>query len=252
MNARSFALLVVCPAVCLACPTVAHAQGITGSATADADDPTLRSVPAQRRAGLVFGAAGGVGFAGASGYPNSERLKNDPDYYSESPLLVGWSTSYFLMGALTDYLSFGPTLNIATFDTEKWKSTGWALGFRGELFPLLKVVPALGDLALYGQLGFGTTELRAKGPYPSAEGSQSFASIGLHHEWRLGRLLGGHGAAGPYVEYSAIRSPSAERHWMTIGLRLAFYGSKVEADAVKRSDARARAKTTDGGASVSD
>src|SRR5262245_43328219 len=87
-------------------------------------DPSQRPITLERRNGVVLGASAGLGFAGASGFPNDQKLQNDPAFYSESPLLVGWSTSWFLMGALTDYLSFGPMLTIATFESEKWKSTG--------------------------------------------------------------------------------------------------------------------------------
>lgn len=205
------------------------------TARPEENDPTLRPVGAERRKGVVIGASLGAAFAGASGYPNNARLINDPDYYSESPLLVGWSTSYFLLGALTDYLSFGPLLNIATFESDKWKSTGWGLGFRGEVFPLVGIAKKvhldwLADTAAYAQVGFGTTELRAKGPYPTADGSQSFLGLGIHHEVRLARLLGGHAAAGPHIEYDAIRADSAERHWLTVGLRLAWYGGTVALD----------------------
>ncbi len=200
------------------------------ASAAESDDPVNAPIEHERRSGLVLGASGGIAFAGASGYPNSARLLDNPDYYSSSPMLVGWSTSYFLMGALTDYLSFGPSLTIATMESDAWKSTGWGLGFRGEVFPLIKVVPALADLAVYGQAGVGTAELRAKGPYPTSDGSQTFFGAGLHHEWRLGRLLGGHGAAGPYVEYDAIRAQSTERHWLTAGLRVVWYGGSVKLD----------------------
>ncbi|MBX3220750.1 MAG: hypothetical protein KF795_09540 [Labilithrix sp.] len=206
----------------------ARAELETGKTGADAS--TQRDVKPERRNGLTLGASGGIAFAGASGYPNSARFFGNPDFYSSSPLLVGWSSSYFLMGAFNDYVSFGPMVTIATFESEQWKSTGWGAGFRGEVFPLVKLVPALADAAIYGQLGFGITELRAKGPYPSADGSQSFLGIGIHHEWRLARLLGGHAALGPYVEYNAIRAPSAERHWATTGLRVVWYGSGVALD----------------------
>lgn len=207
----------------------ARAQSETGK-PAGAEDPTLRPVKAERRSGLTLGASGGIALAGASGYPNNARMIDDPAFYSSSPLLVGWSSSYFLMGAFNDYVSFGPMFTIATFESDAWKSTGWGAGFRGEVFPLVKLVPMLADAAIYGQVGFGVTELRAKGPYPSADGSQSFLGIGIHHEWRLARLLGGHAALGPYVEYDAIRAPSAERHWATAGLRVVWYGSRVVLD----------------------
>ncbi len=208
--------------------TSARADGLT--ATPEANDPAMRSFVPERRNGAILGVSGGLALAGASGYPNDIKLIGNPDFYSESPLLAGWATSAFLMGALNDYVSFGPLFNIATFDTPKWKSTGFALGFRADFFPFVKLLPKLADTAVYGQLGFGSTKLQAKGPYPSADGSQSFLGIGVHHEFRLGRFLGGHGAAGPMVEYNAIRSDSAERHWLTMGLRVVWYGGRVQLD----------------------
>jgi len=213
---------------------VADARADSLTATPDVNDPSLKTFVPERRNGAVLGMTGGLAFAGSSGYPNNVRLIGNPDYYSESPLLVGWSGSAFLLGALNDYFSFGPVLNIAQFESAMWKSTGWALGFRGELFPLVQLVPALADTAAYAQLGFGTTELQAKGPYPSADGSQSFIGIGLHHEIRLGRFLGGHGAAGPHVEYDVIRSDSVERHWFTAGLRVVWYGGTVQLDGLRK------------------
>lgn len=205
-------------------------EAVVPAAPDVAGDGTLRKTVPERRAGVVIGVAPGIGFAGASGYPNNQRLIGNPDFYSQSPLLVGNSTTYFLMGALNDYFSFGPMVNIATFESDKWKSTGIGIGFRAEAFPLVRLVPALADLSIYGQAGVGSTELRAKGDYPSADGTQSFAGIGLHHEFRFFRFLGGHVAGGPFVEYDAIFSTSAERHWASAGLRLAWYGGTVSLD----------------------
>lgn len=210
--------------------TAARADSPTSAAAPSADDPTLRPLVAQRRKGVVLGAAGGIAFAGASGYPNNEQQIDNPAFYSSSPLLVGYSMSYFLLGALTDYFSFGPALTIATFESSKWKSVGWGLGFRAEVFPLVKLVPALADTALYGSLGVGTTELRAKGPYPSAGGTQSMVGVGVHHEWRIGTFLGGHGAIGPQLEYDVISSRANERHWFWAGLRIVWYGGSVTLD----------------------
>lgn len=206
------------------------AQAQEAAATPVSQDPTLRKTAAQRRAGVVIGVAPGLAFAGASGYPNNARLVGNPDFYSESPLLVGASTTYFLMGALTDFISFGPMVNIATFESERWTSKGFGIGFRAEAFPLVRLFPRLADTSIYGQAGIGTTELQAKGPFPSADGTQSFAGLGLHHEFRLFRMLGGHVAGGPYAEYDAIFATSAERHWASVGLRVAWYGGSVALD----------------------
>lgn len=203
--------------------SVAAADAIT--ATADAGDPTARPVAHERRGGLVLGGAAGLGFAGASGYPNNARFLNNPDYYSESPLLVGYHLTGFLMGALTDWLNIGPTVSMAEFESDRWKSTGFGVGLRAEVFPLVRLVPSLADLSVYGHLGVGVTELRAKGPYPTADGSQSFFGAGVHHEWRFVDFLGAHASAGPFLEYDAIRSEPAERHWLAMGLRVAFYSS---------------------------
>ncbi|MDB4940900.1 MAG: hypothetical protein JWP97_434 [Labilithrix sp.] len=215
----------------VAAPGDARADSITAGAGDRPENPVLRAVTAERRAGLVVGVAPGVAFAGASGYPNDAVLVGNPAFYSQSPLLVGHSTSYFLMGSFTDFVSFGPVVNVALFESVAWKSTGLGIGFRAETFPLLHLYPRLADLSLYGQAGVGVTELRLKsGAYPSADGTQSYAAIGVHHEWRVFQAGGGHFAAGPYAEYDAIFATSAERHWAAVGLRVAWYGGTVTAD----------------------
>src|SRR5579863_363301 len=114
-------------------PGAARADQMT--ATAEAGDPVFRPLVHERRGGLVLGVAPGIGFAGSSGYPNDPSLIGRSDYYSSSPLLVGSTASYFLMGALTDYVSFGPMLNLAHFSDSKWTSDGFGIGFRLEFFP---------------------------------------------------------------------------------------------------------------------
>ncbi len=228
------ALSPLLPLLLLAAALVSTSARTASAQQAAPDEPVapaLRKVAAERRGGIVLGVAPGLAFAGASGYPNNTRLIGNPEFYSESPLLVGHSTTYFLMGAFTDYASFGPMVNIATFESEKWKSTGLGIGFRAEIFPLLRLVPRLADTSIYGQAGVGSTELQAKGAFPSADGTQSFAGLGVHHEFRLFKLLGGHFAGGPYVEYDAIFAPGAERHWASLGLRVAWYGGTVGLDA---------------------
>jgi hypothetical protein len=197
-------------------------------------DPTAAPVVPERRNGVVLGVAGGAAAAGSEGFTNNPRFLGNPDYFSSSPLLYGWSASFFMMGALADYVSFGPTFSIATFENDKWKSTGWGFGVRGEVYPLVKLVPALADTSVFAQLGVGSTTLRAKGPYPEAGATQSFLGLGIHHEWRLAQMLGGHASAGPFVEYDVIRADSVERHWATLGLRVVWYGGSVKLDGPTR------------------
>ncbi len=226
--ARALAVSVFVLAVSV--PSLASADSGSPSSVDGGETGANRPAPHQRRNGAVLGAVGGLAFAGSSGYPNDVKLDGNPKFYSESPLLVGYSTSLFLLGALSDYVSFGPLFATANFESAEWKSTGFGLGFRGEVFPFVHLLPVLADTAIFGQIGFGTTELRAKGNYPSAEGTQSLVGLGVHHEVRLGQLLGGHAAIGPELEWNLIDSKTAQRHWVTTGLRVVWYGGKVGLD----------------------
>jgi hypothetical protein len=233
-NVASAALLagLVGVAALAAFPGDARAQSAASSSAGSPSsvDGGSRPAPHRYRNGAVLGAVGGIAFAGASGYPNDVKLLNNPDFYSQSPLLVGYSTSLFVLGALSDYVNFGPVFTTANFESAAWKSTGFGLGFRGEFFPFVDLFPALANTAAFAQLGFGRTELRAKGNYPSADGSQSMLGLGVHHELRLGTLLGGHAALGPELEWNLIDAKTASRNWLTAGLRVVWYGGKVELD----------------------
>jgi hypothetical protein len=168
---------------------------------------------------------GGFGAAGASGYPNSASKIGDPSYYSSSDLMRGSGGSFFLMGALADYVSFGLWFGGGTFESKDWRSTGGGGGLRVEVFPIYTLVPKLRDLGVVGQFGFGSSKLEAKsGLYPPAEASQSFVGTGVFYDFFLFKGLGGHFAGGPSLEYDSIFSPSAERHWGMLGGRIAFYG----------------------------
>lgn len=210
----------------------ASAETQTGSPSSVDGGPqgANRPAPHARRNGAVLGLVGGIAFGSSSGYPNDVKLLGNPSFYSKSPVLVGYSTSLMLLGALSDYVNFGPVFTTANFDTPEWRSTGWGLGFRGEVFPFVELFPTLADTAVFAQAGFGRTELRAKGNYPSAEGSQSLLGLGVHHEFRLGELGGGHFALGPELEWSLVDASTASRSWVTAGARLVWYGGKVGLD----------------------
>jgi len=189
------------------------------------NDPSL-ATPSERRGGVVLGLSAGGGIAGSSGYPNGASKIGDPAFYSSSDLMAGGGSSLFVMGALTDYLNFGLWFGQARFASSRWQSTGVGGGFRIEAFPLLSLVPILADLAVFTQLGIGSTTLHTKlpGNYPDADGAQSYLGAGAFYEWSLFKALGGHVSGGPSIEYDVITTPSIERHGALLGLRAAFYG----------------------------
>ena len=57
-----------------------------------------------------------------------------------------------------------------------------------------------------------------------AESTQSFLGTGAFYEWPFGRLIGGHFAAGPSLEYDAMWSQAFGHEGLVASARLVFYG----------------------------
>ena len=182
--------------------------------------------PHERRSGVAMGFDLGVGLAGSSGYPNDVSKIDDPSFYSSGGLLAGRGGSFFVMGAIADYVNFGLWFGSATYTNHDFRSTGVGGGFRVEAFPLYGLYPKLRDLAVFTKFGIGSTslEVTTSNVYPRADGVQSFIGVGAFYEWRLFDMLHGHVAAGPSLEYDVIYSSSVERHGLLAGGRIIFYG----------------------------
>jgi hypothetical protein len=206
----------------LAAATSAAAAAVPTGTTASAAE---LDAPHRLRSGVVVGFALGAGVVGASGYPNDSVKIGDPAYYSASGWMLGSSESFFVMGALTDYLSFGFWYAHAASANGHWESNGNGGGLRVEGFPLVGLVPRLAGLGLVGQFGLGTGDLSSKTPgLANAEGTQSFIGTGVFYEAAFGHFIGGHFGVGPNLEYDTIWSLPFERHGLVAALRLAFYG----------------------------
>jgi hypothetical protein len=218
--------LALARSLVLAAPTGAGAAAVP---TGEVPGPTELPAPHSLRSGLVVGLSLGAGVGGASGYPNDINQIGDPNYYSASGWMFGTSETLFVMGALTDYLNAGFFFGQATYRNADWKSTGAQGGLRLEVFPLAVVFPRLAGLGALAQFGIGGGSLTATAPsaagLPQADGTQSFADIGVLYEWAFGHVLGGHFAAGPSLEYEAVWSQPFERHGLFASGRVAFYGA---------------------------
>jgi hypothetical protein len=179
-----------------------------------------------RRSGVVIGTTLGVGLAGASGYPNNASLIGQPAYFSSSNLMVGPSESFFVMGALADYVNFGFFFGGGTAKSKDWRSTSSGIGFRLELFPLYGFSPKLRDLGVVAKFGVGgaTLATRIAGDFPTSSGSQSFVGVGVFYDLKLTKLFGGHLSGGPTFDYDVITAPAIDRHTAVFGFRFAFYG----------------------------
>jgi hypothetical protein len=208
-------------------PFVLAATSATAAAipTGLTTSPNDLDAPRRLRSGVVVGLTFGGGVVGASGYPNEQSKIGDPADYSASGWMLGSSGSLFVMGALTDYLSFGFFFTSASSANASWRSTGAGGGLRVEVFPLVGVFPRLSGLGVSGQFGLGNGHLTSTTPgLPGSQGTQSFLGVGVLHEWSFGHVLGGHFGAGPALEYDAIRSTPFERHGLIASARLVFYG----------------------------
>ena len=180
------------------------------------------------RSGLVVGFSLGVGVGGASGYPNnSSDIGNEADY-SASGFMPGTSQSIFLMGALSDYVSFGFMFNHGLFRNPNFYSNTDGVGFRIEGYPLVAFGPRWQGLGVLAQFGLGTGDLVSKPPnLPEAEGTQSFGAAGIFYEWSVGVMRsGGHIGIGPSLEYDAVWSQPFQAHGLVASLRLAFYSGQ--------------------------
>jgi hypothetical protein len=224
---------VVSPSPVLSAAIIAFAAVSQGAAAAVATGDSVTPVtelPSSHhyRSGLVVGFSLGFGLAGASGYPNnSSDIGNTADY-SASGFTLGGSQSIFLMGALSDYVSFGFMFDHGLFRNSSFYSNTDGVGFRIEGYPLVGLGPRWQGLGVLAQFGVGTGDLVSKPPnLPEADGTASFGAAGIFYEWSVGVMRSGaHIGIGPSLEYDAVWSRPFESHGLMGSLRLAFYSGQ--------------------------
>jgi hypothetical protein len=220
------------PVLTPAIVVLALSQGAASAAvpTGDAVTP-VTELPSSHhyRSGLVLGFSLGAGVSGASGYPNnSSDIGNEADY-SASGFMFGATESIFLMGALSDYVSFGFMFNHARVKNSDFYANTDGVGFRIEGFPLVGLAPRWQGLGAFAQFGLGTGDLVSKPPnLPEADGTQSFGAAGIFYEWSVGvmRGSGGHIGIGPSLEYDAVWTQPYEYHGLVASLRVSFYSGQ--------------------------
>lgn len=197
----------------------------TGVPQGDITPVTQLPADHRYRSGIVLGLSLGVGIGSASGYPNNSQEIGDPAYYSAGGFMGGGYGQLFILGALSDYLSFGFWYGHSDLRNSDWRSVGNGGGFRLEVFPLVGVYPALQGLGILANLGIGSGNLFTSNPQlPEAVGTQSFGGVGIFHEWGFGYGRGGHFAFGPALEFDAIWSQPFEQHGVVGSARLVWYG----------------------------
>lgn len=190
------------------------------SAQVEADTPRLRG-------GAVPFVSFGPGLSKAQGYPNNPTFIDDPRYYSSSDTLTGTSLSLGVLGALTDWLNIGFGMTFGSYKSNLWESNNGGIGLRLEAFPLVHAFPTLENLGFYSHLGLGYGRVAVRLPgKPDADGTESYFALGAFHEWSVAKMLGGHLALGPQLEFDYVDARSFDQQVAWLGLRVAYYGGK--------------------------
>ena len=144
---------------------------------------------------------------------------------------AAWAGTYgslFVMGALSDYLSFGFLFGHGALQNPDWRSNGDGGGLRIEAFPLVGLVPRCRARRAR------RVRHRHRRPHlvqaPASRGHRDAvvpAGRASSTSGRFGSLFGGHFGVGPSLEYDAIWSQPFERHGLVASARLVFYGGHV-------------------------
>lgn len=210
-------------ATAVSSPAPARAEADEGADVARA--PWYGATP-RRHSGVVVGAIASVEAATASGYPNKADLIGDPAHLSTSGLGAGGGGSFFVMGALTDWLSIGATFTASRAQSSTYRTGEAGGGVRVEVFPLQRLLPLHQDAGLTATFGVGSATIDAKAANAGegASGVQSFVGAGAFYEWNVTRLFGGHVALGPSVDFGAVFAAAVSRFAVSAGPRIAFYG----------------------------
>ncbi|MFO0638554.1 MAG: hypothetical protein U0183_05025 [Polyangiaceae bacterium] len=193
----------------------------------DESAPERRKVFHQYRKGFMLGLSLGAGVGAGSGYPNDVQKIGNPDFYSQTPALLGSTFQLVVGGALTDYLSFGVLFGGASFKNSEWEARASGFGFRIDVYPAVLALPkvkALANLGLGADLGAGMIKVQALGNYPTVEGFQSILGVSAFYEFRLFSLLGGHVSLSPELAYHAAYHTSSQVNYLSAAARLVFYG----------------------------
>lgn len=188
-----------------------------------------KQAPPQReiRDGVVLGFDVGFGLAKANGFPNDPKSIGVESTFSRTNTMIGAPYTFLLQGSIHDQVNFGLMVHIASYTSERWRSSGGAVGFRVDGFPFMKLVPAIRDVGLFGAAGVGFSKLSNKADLgPDADTVQSFLSLGAFYEYTLLKLSGSHVAVGPQLSFDTVFSRNYGSQGGTASMRLVFYTGK--------------------------
>jgi hypothetical protein len=193
------------------------------SGLVDENDPTMRTVAAERRSGLALGLAIGASLGSAAGFPNDPTKIGLARYYTDTGIGAGFGARAYAGFALRDFLVFGLTFGAMGMDAGDTVFFGGSAGFHTEIYPLYSLGGRLRDLGIMAETGVGTAIVRPSGDPDTLLVDGGFASavgLGVFYE---GIRLGSKTGMGPFVSYDYLWSTSARGGAFVLGWRTAIY-----------------------------
>lgn len=177
--------------------------------------------PTERRGGFTMGAAFGAGLTAHAGYPNVADQIGDPAYLAASGPLFGYTATFWLGGALRDWLSVGLGVSAANAGAGATKSGITSGIVHLELYPLYGLGGHFRDLGFDVDAGLGGGALLQTSfdSQPIDAGATSHLAFSAHYEpWRFALF-----SAGPVLSYAQDFNITTQVSQVTLGLRFVLY-----------------------------
>jgi hypothetical protein len=194
-----------------------------GEASAEGGDngPDYDPGHAKRRSDFAMGisTAGTVGTVG--GYPNDVAKTGLSKYHASTGAAGGIANTFWLGGALRDWLVIGIGLSGSTVAGSETLSTGGVYVLHVEGFPLFYRGGAFRDVSLVGDFGVGSRTIKKASAEVASGGSTSFIALGLLYE---PIRVGNHISAGPLLQVTEQFSDTLGSTLVMLGFQIAYYG----------------------------
>ncbi len=189
-------------------------------------DVPLPSVAVERRGGFTLGVnLAPLGTGLVTGYPNKIDQIDNPRYRQRLKLPPASSWSVFVGSTPRDWLTLGLTFRTDIAASGALRYGGGMIGLRFEAFPAYAAGGFYRDLALTAEVGAGFAGIVDGDDEKVADGG-SLASLSLGAYWDALRFW--HMSVGPSVSYSFQTSETLTGSIATLGLRAAFYGTRLD------------------------
>ncbi|MBI4953744.1 MAG: hypothetical protein HY908_17095 [Myxococcales bacterium] len=187
----------------------------------ESSKPEQPEVEWHRRADFMVGLHVGVGLGAGIGYPNDALKIDRPEFETNTGASGGGAGTFWIGGALADWLSFGVALSGARLVGGGYQTSSGSVGFHTEVFPAFSLGELGEDFGVYVDAGIALLQTVPTGedsPVIESGGAGRFGLGGFYEGLRVWQL-----SMGPYVGADLVWSPTCVRPIAVVGWRTALY-----------------------------